>query len=48
MLLLVQMVEMVNKIVQMVAGLKQEKEVEIEMLTLVSQRIGQLVHQVKG
>ncbi len=39
--------DIVAKIVQMVEELKQEKQVELEMLTLVSQRIGQLVHQVK-
>jgi glutamate dehydrogenase len=38
--------EMVGKIVQMIADLKLEKFVELEMLTLVSQRIGQLVNQV--
>ena len=40
--------EVTGKIVQMVADLKREKDVELEMLTLVSQRTGQLVHQVKG
>ncbi|MDE2336141.1 MAG: NAD-glutamate dehydrogenase [Alphaproteobacteria bacterium] len=40
--------DVVGKIVQMVSDLKREKDVELEMLTLVSQRIGQLVHQARG
>ena len=40
--------DMVIKIMQIVSDLKHEQTVELEMLTLVSQRIGQLVHQVKG
>ncbi len=40
--------DVVSKIVQMVSDLKREKEVELEMLTLVSQRIGQLVLQARG
>jgi glutamate dehydrogenase len=39
--------DMIAKIVQLVEDLKRMKTVELEMLTLVSQRIGQLVHQVK-
>jgi NAD-specific glutamate dehydrogenase len=40
--------DMVGQIAQMIAGLKQEKTVEVEMLTLVSQRLGQLVHRVRA
>jgi len=40
--------EMIDKITQLVSDLKHEASVELEMLTLVSQRIGQLVHQVKA
>lgn len=39
--------EMVDKIAQLIDDLKQEPKLELEMLTLVSQRIGQMVHQVK-
>ena len=40
--------EMIDKITQLISDLKHEHAVELEMLTLVSQRIGQLVHQVKA
>ncbi len=40
--------DVVSKIVQMVSDLKREKDVSLDMLTLVSQRIGQLVHQARG
>jgi glutamate dehydrogenase len=39
--------EMVEKIYLLINDLKQEQAVKLEMLTLVSQRIGQLVYQVK-
>ncbi len=39
--------EAMDKITQLVDGLKLERKVQLEMLTLVSQRIGQLVYQVK-
>ncbi|MBI3440807.1 MAG: NAD-glutamate dehydrogenase [Proteobacteria bacterium] len=37
----------VGKIMQLINDLKQEQKIELEMLTLVSQRIGQMVYQVK-
>jgi len=36
-----------NKITQLIADLKIQPKVDLEMLVLVSQRIGQLVHQAK-
>ena len=39
-------VEMVSKINQLVGELREQPKVELEMLVLVSQRIGQLVHVV--
>jgi glutamate dehydrogenase len=39
--------EMVAKIAQLIQDLKEEPTVKLEMLTLVSQRIGQLVYQVQ-
>jgi glutamate dehydrogenase len=39
-------VEMVSKINQLVGELRDQPKVELEMLVLVSQRIGQLVHVV--
>jgi NAD-specific glutamate dehydrogenase len=39
--------ERTEKITQIMADLKTQPKVDLEMLVLVSQRLGQLVHQTK-